>query len=117
MAIVQSKTIKGEDAKKIVDLLGAMLKSSEATHFCGHSPVYGIVAKRADGNTVKTSLCFDCLTWVKPKKRLVIEGSRGINNPLCLVLRKHIELPPEVLRQAKKNKGQGQNAVNGAPQL
>ena len=58
MAIAQSKTIKGEDAKKIVDLLGAMLKSSEATHFCGHSPVYGIVAKRADGNTVKTSFVF-----------------------------------------------------------
>ena len=104
MGIKKSKTITGVDAEKIIALLRTSLKPTEATHFCGHSPVYGIVASGQDGKTLKTSLCFTCLTWVKPKMRLEITGEAGVENELCRLLRSHIELPPKMLKNDKSEK-------------
>jgi len=102
MGISKSKSIRGEEAQKIIALLRRSLANTEATHFCGHSPIYGIVAYREDGKKLITSLCFSCLTWVKPKTRLNITGKRGIENELCKALRAHIELPDSILKKAKR---------------
>ncbi len=98
-AIVETKTVSGKQAASLVELMEQYLLNSEAMHFCGHSPVYGIVARRADGQLLKTSLCFTCGTWVRPGKRLYLGGEPGIKNPLCLELRKVIELPESVLKE------------------
>jgi len=102
MGISKSKSIRGEEAQKIISLFERSLTNTEATHFCGHSPVYGVVAYREDGKKLKTSLCFSCVTWVKPKTRLDIKGKRGIDNVLCKALRAHIELPKSILEKAKR---------------
>ncbi|MEM1223702.1 MAG: hypothetical protein AAGH40_13185 [Verrucomicrobiota bacterium] len=95
MAVAEKKEIRSIEAKEIINLLAAMLLPDEATHFCGHSPVYGIEAFRADGVELRTSLCFDCLTWVQPNKRMSISGELGLSNLLCVQLQKHIELKVE----------------------
>ncbi len=99
--IVSTKEVSGEDAGKIIRQLSESLKNAEAAHFCGHDPIYGIEATNAEGKSLKTSLCFTCLTWVKPGLRLNIDGERGANNPLCKALREVIELPSELLEDAK----------------
>ena len=100
--IEESKIIKGADAKEITDALRTSLKNTPSQHFCGHDPIYGIVAQNENGQTITTSLCFKCMTWVQPAgtkdRRLDIAGKLGANNPLCLMLRKHIELPEQLLR-------------------
>lgn len=100
--IVETKTVSGEKAAEIIKTLRANLSNAEAMHFCGHDPIYGIQAKDEDDKVLKTSLCFTCLTWVKPKLRLEISGERGANNVLCKALRGVIELPPELLKEDSK---------------
>lgn len=95
IAVSEKKEIRGEEAENIIVLLRTMLLPDEAEHFCGHWPVYGVKAHRSDGMELKTSLCFDCLTWVKPNKRMSISGDRGLDNLLCIELQKHIKLPTE----------------------
>ena len=95
--VVQSKTVSGKDAEKIIAQLKKSLLKHESDNLCGHHPIYGIEVTRKDGSTLKTSLCFSCTTWVKPKKRLSIAGKYGANNELCKTLRAIIELPKEVL--------------------
>lgn len=101
--IVTTKAASKEDARKITLLLRTSLTNAEASHFCGHDPIYGIEATDSAGKALKTSLCFTCLTWVKPGKRLVIAGKTGAENDLCKVLRSVIELPEELLEAAKKS--------------
>ena len=102
--IEQTKIIEGGEAQTIIDQLRVSLKTTECLNFCGHDPVYGIIAKDKKGKTIKTSLCFKCGTWVKPGirgtkgQRLNIGGKHGKDNPLCLILRKHIELPQVLLK-------------------
>ena len=111
--IEQTKIIEGDEAQTIIDQLKVSLDTSESMHFCGHDPIYGIVARDKDGKTIITSLCFKCSTWVKPGirgrkgKRLNINGKRGKDNPLCLVLRKHIELPKVLLKQESEQGAAG----------
>jgi len=104
--IEESKTIRGTEADLIIELLRESLLAREALHFCGHNPVYGIVAKSAEGQVIKTSLCFKCSTWVLPNKRLSITGPRGTTHPLCKLLRTHIELPKELLTPQKDDETQ-----------
>lgn len=94
--IVSTEEASEEEAAKIVAKLRDSLTNFEAEHFCGHDPIYGIEALDSDGKCLKTSLCFTCLTWVKPKLRLSIAGSRGKDNELCKMLREVIELPEEL---------------------
>ena len=107
-AIEKTKTIEGEDAQEIIDQLRVSLKTSHSQNFCGHDPIYGIIARDKEGKVIKTSLCFKCVTWVTPRragqkgKRLHIVGKPGANNPLSLVLRKHIELPAALLKEPTK---------------
>jgi len=95
--IVSSKEAPKDGAAKIVAKLRESLTNFEAEHFCGHDPIYGIEAIDSDGKRLKTSLCFTCLTWVKPKLRLSIAGELGKDNELCKMLREVIELPQELL--------------------
>ena len=95
--VVETKTVTGEVADKIIAQLGKSLLKEESDNLCGHHPIYGIVATQEDGTVFKTSLCFSCGTWVKPKKRLSIAGKHGVNNELCKTLRAIIELPQDVL--------------------
>lgn len=95
--VTTMKSISGSDADTLISVLREHLLNTEAMHFCGHDPIYGVDAVTADGKPLKTSLCFKCGTWVKPDMRLDIKGRAGINNPLCKELRKLIELPKEVL--------------------
>ncbi|RYD48035.1 MAG: hypothetical protein EOP85_04355 [Verrucomicrobiaceae bacterium] len=76
--------------------------NEEASHFCGHDPIYGIEATENSGKVLKTSLCFSCTTWVKPGKRLRIDGEPGSENILCKALREVIELPQDLLDEEKK---------------
>jgi len=94
--IVSTAKASDEDAVKIIAQLRSSLKHTEAMHFCGHDPIYGIEATDSKGNLLKTSLCFSCLTWVKPDLRLDIGGKKGIDNDLCKILRGIIELPAEL---------------------
>ena len=103
-AIEKTKSIEGNDAKIIVDPLKISLKSTECMNLCGHDPIYGIIARDQNDQIIKTSLCFKCGTWVKPRLRLDIGGEFGINNPLCLLLRKHIELPRALLEPESEPK-------------
>lgn len=94
--VVSSKVVTQKDAEEIIGLLRKSLLNTEAGHACGHDPIYGIEAIDVDGKVLKTSLCFSCLTWVKPGLRLEIKGERGINHALCKKLREAIELPDEL---------------------
>lgn len=96
--IVSSKVVTKQTSDEIIALLRKSLLNTEAMHFCGHDPIYGIEAIGTDGKILKTSLCFSCLTWVKPGLRLDIAGERGANNVLCKKLREVIELPEELLK-------------------
>jgi len=100
--IVTTREATPEQSAKLVESFRRGLLKEEAGHFCGHDPIYGIVAKSADGKVLKTSLCFTCLTWVKPGKRLSIAGGKGAENELCKALREVIELPPELLEAERK---------------
>ncbi len=95
--IEETKTLTGEAAEALIARFDKVLLPEESDNLCGHHPVYGIEVVRADGTTLKTSLCFSCVTWVKPKKRLTIAGKHGLENELCKTLRGIIELPKEVL--------------------
>jgi hypothetical protein len=95
--IIETKNASPQEAEKVIQILKTSLLTTPATHFCGHDPIYGIEATDSDGKKLKTSLCFKCLTWVKPKKRLDIAGKPGPDNELCMALRSIIELPQEVL--------------------
>ncbi len=95
-SIVATQVVTGELADKIINELTSSLKSTEAAHLCGHDPIYGIIATNRDGRQLKTSLCFKCLTWVKPNRRLNIAGKAGVDNKLCKMLREIIELPLEL---------------------
>ena len=97
--IVSTKKVSDEDAVKIIAQLRSSLKNTEAMHFCGHDPIYGLEAVDSEGKLLKTSLCFSCLTWVKPNLRLDISGKAGIDNELCKILRGVIELPADMLEQ------------------
>ncbi|MGY8644163.1 MAG: hypothetical protein ACKVJU_24090 [Verrucomicrobiales bacterium] len=100
--VVELKKVTGKEADALVALMKKSLLPEEATNFCGHDPIYGIIVKTEDGKTLKTSLCFKCLTWVCPKERLSISGKPGAENKLCIELRKIIELPPELLKKPEK---------------
>ena len=100
--IVSTKKVSDEDAVKIVAQLRTSLKNTESTHACGHDPIYGIEAVDTEGQMLKTSLCFTCLTWVKPRLRLEIDGEMGVDNELCKILREVIELPEDMLVQTTK---------------
>ena len=95
--VVEAKQVSGEVANKIIAQLDKSLLKHESDNKCGHHPIYGIEVTRKDGSTLKTSLCFSCNTWVKPKTRLAIAGKNGADNELCKILRTIIELPQEVL--------------------
>lgn len=101
--VVATKAASETEAGKIIKLLGRHLTNSEALHFCGHDPIYGIEATNSSGKVLKTSLCFTCLTWVKPGKRLDIAGTPGPENVLCKALREVIELPKEILEKEKSH--------------
>ena len=98
--IVASETVTGEKAGELIEMFQQSLETTEALHFCGHDPIYGIDATNADGKVLKTSLCFTCVTWVKPGLRLNVAGERGADNELCRSLRTVIELPPELLKDS-----------------
>lgn len=100
--IEKSALIEGDDVREIIESLSSHLLSRDAGNLCDHSPAYGIIARDEQGRILTTSLCFSCSSWVRPKRRLKISGGYGINNPLCLVLRKHLELPSHVLDSAKQ---------------
>lgn len=95
--ITKTKTVTGKIAEAIIAQLEKSLLAEESDNLCGHHPIYGIEVTRQDGSTLKTSLCFSCNTWVKPKKRLAIEAEYGAQQPLAKTLRAVIELPKEVL--------------------
>lgn len=97
--IVESKVVTGKEADEIITMLRTSLKTTEAAHFCGHDPIYGIEADDGEGRVLKTSLCFKCLTWVLPGRRLDIAGKTGIENELCRKLREVIELPEDVRKE------------------
>lgn len=97
-AIDSTKALSGREASDLIALMRQNLADSEAGHFCGHDPIYGIEFTDSDGKTLITSLCFKCGTWVQPDKRLNISGKpMGIEHPLCQALRKVIELPKVML--------------------
>ena len=62
--IVKSKTLSKEDSLSVVKALRTSLLKESSSNFCGHDPIYGIEAVDAAGKTLKTSLCFKCVTWV-----------------------------------------------------
>ena len=95
--VVETKQLSGEVANKIIAQLDKSLLKQESDNKCGHHPIYGIEVTRKDGSTLKTSLCFSCNTWVKPKTRLASAGKNGADNELCKILRTIIELPQELL--------------------
>jgi len=118
--IVSTAKASDEDAVKIIAQLRSSLKHTEAMHFCGHDPIYGIEATDSKGNLLKTSLCFSCLTWVKPDLRLDIGGKKGIGNDLCKILRGVIELPAELREvsldtQTKKKDNKSEMATPRKP--
>ena len=98
--IVESKKITGDRAEEIIAKLRRSLLPEESTNFCGHDPIYGIEAVAADGKVLKTSLCFKCVTWVQPKKRLTIAGKPGAGNALCRLLREELEIPEELRKES-----------------
>jgi hypothetical protein len=95
--VTATKTVKGAEADALNAQIKLSLESSESDNQCGHDPIYGIEATTSDGKVLKTSVCFTCGTWVQPEKRLSISEPHGIENPLCVSLRKVIELPKEIL--------------------
>ncbi|MGB0153950.1 MAG: hypothetical protein ACPGFB_07950 [Verrucomicrobiales bacterium] len=99
--IVASETVTGEKAGELIEMFQRSLEETEALHFCGHDPIYGIEATTADSKVLKTSLCFTCVTWVKPGLRLNLAGERGADNELCRALRTVIELPHELPGDSK----------------
>lgn len=109
--IVETRRASPEEAEKIIEILKRVLLTTEAAHFCGHDPIYGILAVDSEGKKLKTSLCFKCLTWVKPKRRMDILGKRGTDNELCLALRSIIELPRELLDEESTAGKGGEGAV------
>lgn len=60
--IITTRAATNEKAEKIIQILRTSLTNTEASHFCGHDPIYGIEATDSNGKTLKTSLCFSCLT-------------------------------------------------------
>src|SRR5690606_35555876 len=56
--IVSTKSISGVEAEKVIKQLRVSLKNTEAENFCGHDPIYGMVATDEGGNVLETSLCF-----------------------------------------------------------
>ncbi len=94
--ILASEMVTGAPAIEIVELLRSSLKNTQAKHFCGHDPIYGIVAVDENGLILQTSLCFTCNTWVRPNLRLDIAGQLGSENELCRKLREIIELPDDL---------------------
>lgn len=96
--VVAVKTASPADTQKIIKLLQKSLDTTEAMHLCGHSPVYGIEIFESGQLILSTSLCFSCLTWVRPGKRYYLSGKVGAENALCKALRAVIELPPELLQ-------------------
>lgn len=99
--IVETKTVTGKAADEIIAQMKKSLEDFESGNKCGHNPIYGIEVVYGDGSTFNTSLCFSCNTWVKPKTRMSIDGKHGIDNDLCKKLREVIELPQELLPEAK----------------
>jgi hypothetical protein len=95
--IVQTEEASPEQAAKVIAILRTSLLKTLSTNLCGHDPIYGIEAVDEEGKVLKTSLCFSCLTWVQPGKRLAIAGQPGSSNELCKALREIVEIP-EVLR-------------------
>jgi hypothetical protein len=102
IGVVESKIVAGVEADNLVHLLRKSLLSTESLNLCGHNPVYGIEASTGDGKVLKTSLCFTCVTWVQPGRRLEISGTPGAENDLCVALRKVIELPVELRQKRSK---------------
>ena len=97
--IEQSLTVTGEKATGLIEIMRTSMPETEAGDFCGHNPIYGVEATRADGTKFVTSICFECGTWVLPQKRFHMPNSEreGIRSPLALALRAVIELPKSVL--------------------
>ena len=51
--IEQTKIIEGGEAQTSIDQLRVSLKTTECLNFCGHDPVYGIIAKDKKGKTIR----------------------------------------------------------------
>lgn len=99
--IVETKTVTGKAADEIILQLQKSLEDFPSDNKCGHDPIYGVEVLHEDGSTFKTSICFSCNTWVKPKTRMSVAGGHGINNELCKKLREVVELPAELLPKAE----------------
>ena len=102
--IAKTKIVTGEAADALIAQMEKSLMPHESPNLCGHDPIYGVEVTKKSGLRFKTSICFSCNTWVKPKKRLSIDGEHGIENELCKALRKVIELPAHMLPEAKAEK-------------
>ena len=102
--MIESKRITGDSAEEIIALLASSLSKEQAGHFCEHDPIYGIEIYRPGTPVFRTSLCFTCLTWVQPGRRMNISGKPGETNELFLRLQQEIEIPPE-LKESASEKG------------
>lgn len=91
--VIKSKRVEGDGAREIVQLLSEQLLPKPAENFCGHHPIYGVVARNNEGTVLKTSLCFKCGTWVKPGLRLSISGNSNSEDSLLSRLREEVEIP------------------------
>lgn len=91
MGVIKTKKASPEQTAKVIDLMKIALTQTEADHFCGHRPAYGITATDSNGKTLKTSLCFDCYTWVLPGRRLSINARSA---ELAKVLKEIIDSTP-----------------------
>lgn len=110
LPIARTETVTGRKALDLIELMRRELPEKEALDFCGHSPAYGIEALRPDGSKFTTSLCFDCGTWVQPKKRYRMNDT-GIRCELALALRAIIELPQPVLDADTARKAKAEAAA------
>jgi len=97
--IEDTKDLTGEDAEMLIKQLRGSLKTVRSGNGCGHDPIYAIIAKTKDGESITTSLCFTCLTWMNGDSRMSLDGEPNIENTLCKLLRSHIELPESILNK------------------
>lgn len=91
LGILKTRKASPELTAKAIQLMKASLTHKESDHFCGHRPAYGIVATDADGKVLRTSLCFECFTWVLPGRRLNINAQ---SEELAKVLKEITESTP-----------------------
>lgn len=91
--LLGTERVVGEAATGLRGALGKVFDPEEATHFCGHSPGYGVEFFEGEGREFATTVCFECETWIKGGRRRVLGGTKVEREALLQLLRGVIEMP------------------------